>query len=79
MQQKIGGATVDAFKKLRQVFPDTDEETTLIFLGPSTRLRIGNKPIQLAAYPLGDGRFVYAAYSTERNQIYVRLDDFPGS
>lgn len=68
---------MDAFNKLRQIFPDANEETTLVFLSPSTRLRVGKKPIQLAPYPLGDGTFVYAAFSPEKNQLYVRLQDFP--
>ncbi len=70
---------MDAFKKLRQIFPDTNEETTLVFLAPSTRIRIGNKPIQLAPYPLADDKLIYAAFSPEKNQLYVRLVDFPDS
>ncbi len=70
---------MDAFKKLRQIFPDADEETTLVFLAPSTRIKIGDKPIQLGRYPLANGRHIYAAFSPEKNQLYVRLMDFPGS
>ena len=68
---------MDASRKLRQIFPDSNNETELVILGPSTRLRIADKPIQLAQYPLGGGRYIYAAFSPERNQLYVRFEDFP--
>lgn len=67
---------MDAFKKLKQVFPDANEETQLVMLSPSTRIRIGKNPIQLAPYGLEDGNVVYAAFSKEKNQIYLRLVDF---
>lgn len=71
---------MDAFKKLKQLFPDANTETRLIILSPSTQLRLGGTRIELAPYQVGDADndFVYAAYSKERNEIYVRLiDSFP--
>lgn len=67
---------MDAFKKLKQIFPDANEDTSLVILSPSTRIRIGKVPVHLAPYQLGSGQSVYAAYSPEKNQIYLRLVDF---
>lgn len=67
---------MDAFKKLRRIFPEANEETRLILLSPSTRIRIGKHPIHLAAYSVDEGQIVHAAYSPERNEIYLRMTDF---
>jgi hypothetical protein len=60
-------------KKLRQYFPGADESTRLVILGQSQRLVIGDVPLQLTEFPVGDGESMYAAYSEETNTIYIRL------
>ena len=60
-------------RKLRQYFPETSDKTRLVLMGPSQRLRIGGKPIQLVEYSVGDGQSMYAAYSNENDTIYIRL------
>jgi hypothetical protein len=62
-------------RKLRQYFPDADETTRLAILGKSQRLVIGEIPLQLTEYQVGDGESMYAAYSEETNTIYIRLVD----
>lgn len=60
-------------RKLRQHFPETDDETRLVILGASTKLVIGDKPLQLTRYTIGKNEEMYAAYSEETNTIYIRL------
>lgn len=62
-------------RTLRQYFPDADDSTRLAILGQSQRLVIGNEPLQLTEYQVGDGETMYAAYSKETNTIYIRLID----
>jgi hypothetical protein len=66
---------MDAFKRLKQIFPETDDDTTLVLLSPSTRIKIGKIPLQLAPYTIAEGHTVHAAYSADKNQIYLRLVD----
>ena len=66
---------MDAFTKLRKLFPGVNQETKLFFLSPSTRIRIGKETIELAPYELGDGSYIHAAFVPARNHIYVRLLD----
>jgi hypothetical protein len=67
---------MDAYKKLKKIFPEANSETDLIVLSPSTQLRLGKTRIELAPYQVDDNQYVYAAFSKERNEIYVRLVDF---
>ena len=60
-------------KKLRQYFPEANNETRLVILGPSQRLIIGKEPLQLTEYNVGENESMYAAFSEERNTIYIRL------
>ena len=62
-------------RKLRQYFPDTDEDTRLVLMGASQRLVINGLPLQLIEYDVGDNQSMYAAYSKELNVIYIRLID----
>jgi hypothetical protein len=67
-------------KKLREYFPESNDETKLAILARSQRLVIGKKPLQLIEYDVGDGESMYAVYSKENNTIYIRLinlEDFP--
>lgn len=60
-------------KKLRQYFPDADESTRLVIMGRSQRVKIGETPMQLTEYDVGDGESMYAAFSPDTNTIYIRL------
>jgi hypothetical protein len=60
-------------RKLRQYFPEADEETKLVLMGLSQRLVVGGEPLQLVEYDVGDNHSMYAAYSKEKNTIYIRL------
>lgn len=60
-------------KKLRQYFPRASESTRLVILGQSQRLIIGDIPLLLTEYDVGDGESMYAAYSEETDTIYIRL------
>lgn len=67
---------MDAFKRLRRIFPGANVETKLVILSPSTRLRLGRERIELAPYEIeDDGTYIYAAFVPERNTIFVRLAD----
>ena len=62
-------------RKLRQRFPGTDSETRLVILGPTQRLKIGDKPLLLQEHPVGNNEYIYAAYSEETNTIYIRFTE----
>ena len=62
-------------RKLREYFPDANTETRLVLLGPSQRLVIEGHPLELTQYRVGENEFMYAAFSKEKNTIYIRLVD----
>ena len=64
---------MDAYKGLKKLFPDVNTETTLKFLGPSQRIKIGRATIELKPYDLGDGHFIMAAFVPEVNTIFMRF------
>lgn len=66
---------MDAFKKLKKLFPEVNEETKLFFLAPSHRIRVGREEVRFAPYDVGDGAYLHAAFVPERNHIYVRFFD----
>jgi len=66
---------MDAFRKLKQLFPGADENTTLQFLGPSTRIKIGRTNVELRPYEVGEDRYIMAAFVEEVNIIFMRFQD----
>lgn len=67
---------MDAFTKLREIFPEADEDTRLVLIGPSVRIRIGKNTVVLREYEIGGGKYIHAGFIKERNTIVLRLGQF---
>ena len=65
---------MDAMNKLRKVFPEANDQTTLHFLGPSQRIKIGKTAIELKPYEVEEDKFIMAAFVPEINTIFMRFE-----